>query len=181
MKVLCADHVDVAVPVETVFSFVTDISRWPVWIAPVVCAQHPDSLPVGLNEEFLLCLQTGRKRWHETFEVTRFVQNAFLSLEGTYSAARRFDFRFEQRGNHTRLVYAIGYPLFGGFVPALFDSAFRRRRVARELRDSLARLKGLLEEQVESTGFGDSLFHETPFGAAMARPTAPVQEPAGAI
>jgi uncharacterized membrane protein len=181
MKVLCADHIDVAAPVETVFSFVTDISRWPVWISSVVCAEHPEALPVALKEEFLLCLQAGRKRWHERFEVTRLVRNAFLSLEGAYSAARRFDFRFEQRGSHTRLACAIGYPLFGGFMSALLDSAFQRRRVRSELRDSLVRLKGLLEEQVESAVFGDGLVDETPFGAAMARPTAPVQEPAGAL
>jgi hypothetical protein len=180
MKVLCADHVDVAVPVENAFAFVTDISRWPVWISSVVCAQHPQSGPVAVDEEFLLCLHAGRKRWHETFEVTRLVQNAFLSLEGAFSAARRIDFRFEQRGSVTRVACSMGYPLFGGFVSAWIDRAFRRRRVRHELRDSLQRLKGLLEERVESTAVGEDFYDATDSVAVTRSSTAPLRQPAGA-
>jgi uncharacterized membrane protein len=180
MKVLCADHVDVAVPVESVFSFVTDISRWPVWISSVVCAEHAESLPVALDEEFLLCLHAGRKRWHEKFEVTRFVPGAFLSLEGEFSSARRIDFRFEQRGAVTRVACAFGYPLFGGFVSKLMDRTFKRPRLRREVKDSLARLKGLLEERVESTAVGEGLYDETPFGSMPAAVVAPAREPARA-
>ena len=180
MKVLCADHVDVAVPVENVFSFVTDISRWPVWISSIVSAQHPESKPVALDEELLLCMHAGKKRWHEHFEVTRFVRNAFLSLEGAYSAARRIDFRFEQRGKHTRVACAIGYPLFGGVVARLLDGMSRRRRVSRELRDSLSRLKGLLEERVESASIDDALFDEA-MAVAPARPASVMTETAGVV
>jgi uncharacterized membrane protein len=180
MRVVCADHVDVAVPVENVFAFVTDISRWPVWISSVVSAQHPQAKPVALDEELLLCLHAGRKRWHEHFEVTRFVQNAFLSLEGAYSAARRIDFRFEQRGTQTRVGCAIGYPLFGGFILRWLDSISRRRRVRREVRDSLSRLKGLLEERGESPTVDDSLYDEA-VAASAARPASPLHEPAGVI
>lgn len=180
MKVLCADHVDVAVPVDNAFTFVTDISRWPVWISSVVCAQHPQSGPVAVDEEFLLCLHAGRKRWHETFEVTRLVRNAFLSLEGTYSAARRIDFRFEQRGRVTRVGCSMGYPVFGGFVSAWIDRAFRRRRVRCELRDSLLRLKGLLEERVESMAIGEDFYDATDSVAVTRSSTAPRRQPAGA-
>jgi uncharacterized membrane protein len=180
MKVLCTDHVDVAVPVENAFEFVTDISRWPVWISSVVCAQHPQSLPVAMDEELLLCLHTGRRRWHETFEVTRFVHNAFLSLEGAFSAARRIDFRFEQRGSFTRVGCAMGYPVFGGFVSAWIDRAFRRRRVRRELRDSLMRLKGLLEERVESMAVGEDFYDAADPVAVKRSSNAPLRQPAGA-
>jgi len=181
MKVLCADHVEVAVPVDDAFAFATDITRWPVWISSVVCAEQPDRRPVALDQELLLCLQAGRKRWHERFEVTRFVHNAFLSLEGVYSAARRIDFRFEQRGQKTRVACAIGYPMFGGLLARWLDSAFRRRRVRRELRESLLRLKGLLEERVESATIGESLFDETDVSAAPAPSTAAMREAAGAM
>lgn len=181
MKVLCADHVDIAVPVENVFAFVADIKRWPVWVTPVVCAEHPQSQPIAVNDELLLCLHAGRKRWHETFDVTRLVQNAFLSLEGTYSAARRIDFRFEQRGSLTRVACAIGYPLFGGFLKIWLDGAFRRRNVRRELRDSLVRLKGLLEERVESRVFGDGVFDDALAEAATLPASAPEPEPAAVI
>lgn len=180
MKVLCADHVDVSVPVERCFSFVSDISRWPVWISSIVSAQHPEARPVAIDEELLLCLHAGKKRWHEHFEVTRFVRNAFLSLEGAYSAARRIDFRFEQRGRQTRVACAIGYPLFGGILTKWLDAMSRRRRVQRELRDSLTRLKGLLEEHVESATIDDALFDEA-MAASPARPAPSMKETAGVI
>ena len=181
MKVLCADHIDVSVPAESAFSFIADISRWPVWMSSVVCAEHPQSLPLALREEVLLCLQAGKKRRQETFEVTRFVANAFLSLEGAYSAARRIDFRFEQRGPSTRIAYAIGYPVFG-LAAAWIDGALRRRRVRSELRESLQRLKGLLEERGESEALGEYLFDDgTHARSAGAQSAAQIQEPAGAM
>lgn len=158
MKVLCADHADVDVPVAKVYDFVTDVSRWPVWMSSIVNAQHPECLPLAVDEELLVCLHAGKRRWQETFEVKRLVRNAFLSLEGLYSAARRIDFRFEQRGGQTRVACAIGYPLFGGMFTRWIDAISRRRRVRRDLRDSLMRLKGLLEEQVENMAVGESLF-----------------------
>lgn len=183
MKILCSDHVDIAAPAERAFDFVADISRWPVWFSPVVSAQHPESLPVALDEELLLCLHCGRRRWHESFEVTRFVRNAFLSLEGAFSAARRIDFRFEQRAAHTRIACTIGYPVFG-IVPAIVDAAIGRHRVKRELRDSLAHLKGLLEHQVEPGMAGDDIFHEAVSPAKTTLEPLPsnrMKEPAGAL
>src|SRR5215467_9731278 len=75
MKILCADHTDVEVPVARVFEFVTDVTRWPVWMPSVVNAQQPDSLPLAVDEELLVCMHAGRRRWQETFEVKRLVRN----------------------------------------------------------------------------------------------------------
>lgn len=183
MKVLCSDYADIAAPAEKAFALVTDISRWPVWFSPVVSAQHPESLPVALDEELLVCLHCGRRRWHESFEVTRFVRNAFLSLEGAFSAARRIDFRFEQRAGHTRVACAIGYRVFG-VVPSIVDAAFNRQRVKRELRDSLVHLKGLLEHQVETDKAGDDIFQEVASDAETKlepTPSRRMKEPAGAL
>jgi uncharacterized membrane protein len=184
MKVLCTDHVDIAMPAEKVFSFITDLTRWPVWFAPVVSAQHPRSLPIALDEEVHLCLHAGRRRWHETFEVTRFVRNAFLTFEGTFSAARLIDFRVEQRGAMTRLSCGIGYPVFGGAIAAMIDAAFRRGRVRMEVRDSLMRLKGLLDEQAETRMIDDDLFGDIPAlpeEPAATEPSARIEEPAAAM
>src|SRR5579862_1851400 len=114
MKVACQDHVDLAVPVERTYEFVRDVARWPVWLAFVVNA-HPledETLPVGA--ELRICMAAGKRRRQEVFEVTRHVRNAFLSLESELSAARRVDFRFEQRGSMSRLSLSVGYPVFGG-------------------------------------------------------------------
>ena len=182
MKVLCTDYVDIGMPAEKVFSFVADLPRWPVWFTPVVSAQHPQCRPVALDEEVLLCLQAGRRRWHETFEITRYVRNAFLSLEGTFSAARRIDFRFEQRGAVTRVSCAIGYPVFGGLIVAMVDAAFRRGRIRMEVRDSLMRLKGLLDEEGEPKTVGDDFLDERPHAeTAEFAPAARLIEPAAVM
>ncbi|HXW77545.1 MAG TPA: SRPBCC family protein [Candidatus Eremiobacteraceae bacterium] len=144
-------------PADAAFAFATDITRWPLWFTPVVCAQHPESLPLAVNEELLLCLHAGRRRWQERFEVTRLVRNAFISLEGAFSAARRIDFRFEQRGRQTRVACAMGYPVFGGAIARFFDSLFRKRRVQSEVSDSLHRLKALVEERLHVSPLEDDI------------------------
>lgn len=155
MKVLCNQHVDIKAPADQVFAYVNDLGRWPMWFACVVSAQQPQDQPLDLETEVRVCLHAGRRRWQESFEVTRFIRNAFLSFEGLLSAARRIDFRFERRGQLTRLSCAIGYPVFGGLVPIALDALFRRPRVQRELRDSLVHLKNLLEEATTQATWGD--------------------------
>jgi uncharacterized membrane protein len=151
MKVLCSHAVDIHAPADTVFGHVCDLANWPTWFGCVVSAAQPHGRPLGLGEEVHLCLHAGRRRWQEDFEVTRYITNAFLSLEAFYSATRRIDFRFERRGSLTRLWCAIGYPVYGGVVPAVLDAAARRRGVKRGLRDSLVHLKNLLEERAGVT------------------------------
>jgi uncharacterized membrane protein len=178
MKVLCTDHIDVAVPADRVYGFAVDISRWPLWFSPVVCAQHPDGCDLAVNQELLLCLHAGRRRWQERFEVTRLVSNAFLSLEGAYSAARRIDFRFEQRGAQTRVACSIGYRVFGGALAGMLDAVFRRPRVRNEVRDSLHRLKGLLEERAEQFGIDEDARLPDVMDAATASDAMQPAEPA---
>jgi len=114
----------------------------------------------------------GRRRWQEDFEVTRFITNAFLSFEALYSAARRIDFRIERRGRITRLSCAIGYPLYGGAVPAVVDAVIGRRRVTKGIRESLVHLKNLLEEQAGVAGAADL---DALAVAPVARPVAQAQ------
>ncbi|MBC5825246.1 MAG: hypothetical protein GIW99_03210 [Candidatus Eremiobacteraeota bacterium] len=150
MKVLCSSHIDVEVPVNAVFDFVTEVGKWPVWFGCVVAGQLLDQRPLALKHEVSLCLQTGRRRWRENFEVSRFVRNAFFSLEGAYSAARRIDFRFEQRGAQTRLSCAIGYPVFGSFRRA-YDLIAVRPGIMRGVNRSMLHLKALLEDADDFT------------------------------
>ena len=148
MKVLCSHAVDIHAPAEAVFERVCDLPRWPSWFGCVVSAAQPQGRSLAVGEEIHVCMHHGRRRWQEDFEVTRFITNAFLSFEALYSAARRIDFRIERRGRIARLSCAIGYPLYGGAVPAIVDFVIGRRRVARCVRESLVHLKNLLEEQV---------------------------------
>ncbi|MDQ2816652.1 MAG: SRPBCC family protein [Candidatus Eremiobacteraeota bacterium] len=174
MKVLCSGHIDVAAPAQNVFDFIAAVSKWPLWFSGVVSAQQSDTRELAPNQEVHVCFQTGRRRWHETFEVSRCVRNAFLSLEGELSAARRIDFRLEQRAAHARVLCAIGYRVFGGPAERAYDSLFGRPRVSRELRRSLVNLRGLLEEALSDSVLPESAASDAqpPSSVAAATPGA---------
>jgi uncharacterized membrane protein len=147
MKCLASEHADIRAPAEAVFDYVVDLSRWPTWLWCAVSVSQPEGKPLDRGVDVHLCLHAGRKRWQENLEVTRFIRNAFLSFESFYSAARRIDFRFERRGQLTRLACAVGYPVYGGLLPAIYHSVIGRRRLGKRLRESLVHLKNILEER----------------------------------
>ena len=153
MKAVCTQCVDVGLPVSRVYDFVADLARWPLWLSFVVCAQRtgePDGA-LACEQEIEICMQRGKRRWRESFDVVRCVPNAFVWLEGSLSAARRIEFRFEQRRTGTRVHCAIGYPVYGGGLGALRNALFERRAVTRDVVRSLLALRTALEdvEQVE--------------------------------
>jgi len=157
MKVLCSHAVDIAAPAEQVFERVSDLTRWPAWFGCVVSASQPQDRALALGVEVHVCMHAGRRRWQETLEVTRFITNAFLSFEALYSTARRIDFRVERRGRITRLACSIGYPVYGGLAPAIYDVLLGRRRVKNGVRDSLVHFKSIIEEKVGSAVAADDL------------------------
>ncbi len=151
MKCLASEHADVRAPAEAVFDYVFDLARWPTWFTCVVSAGQPEGKPLAQGVEIHVCMHAGRRRWQENFEVTRFIRNAFLSFESFYSTARRIDFRFERRGQVTRLACSIGYPVYGGSLPAAYHAIVGRGRLRKALRDSLVHLKNILEESAGET------------------------------
>jgi uncharacterized membrane protein len=157
MKVLCSHAVDITAPAEQVFERVNDLTHWPAWFGCVVSASQPQDQALALGVEVHVCMHAGRRRWQETLEVTRFITNAFLSFEALYSTARRIDFRLERRGRITRLGCSIGYPVYGGLAPAIYDVLIGRRRVRNGLRDSLVHFKNIVEEKVGTAVAADDL------------------------
>jgi len=149
MKRLCSQTIEIALPADKVFAFVANLPQWPVWVSFIVCAQQhgePQPRPLEPGQEIDVCLRRGSGRDCEQFEVVQFVSGAFVCLEGSLSAARRIEFRFEQRRSATRLNARIGYPVFGGALGALYDTLFVHSAVNGALRRSLAALKTTLEE-----------------------------------
>ena len=152
MKAICTECVDVTLPVDRVFGFVADVARWPVWLSFVVSAQcdaQPGRGGLALDQELRVCMQRGKRRWQETFDVVRFVPNAFVWLEGSVSAARRIEFRFEQRRSGTRVHCAVGYPVYGGIAGKMRDALFVRHAVTRDVQLSMLQLKSVLEDAGE--------------------------------
>lgn len=172
MKVLCSRAADIRAPVEAVFEYICDLRRWPTWFTCVVSAQQPQDRALALGEEIHVCMHAGRRRWQEDLEITRFIKNAFLSLEALYSAARRIDFRFERRGKVTRVACSIGYLVSGGMFPGAFDALVARRRVEKGIRESLVHLKNALEEPSGLTATSDDL--DALNVAPVAKPATPV-------
>jgi hypothetical protein len=151
MKSVCQDHVDLKVPVERAYEFVSDTARWPMWLAFVVNVHPLDEEALHIGSELRICMAAGKRRRQEIFEVTRHVRNAFLSIESDLSAARRIDFRFEQRGSMSRLSFAVGYPVFGGIFPEIWDALFVRPMVRRAVRESLIHVRGALDDAADVT------------------------------
>lgn len=149
MKSVCIDSIDVALPADSIFTFVAGLAHWPVWFTFVVCAQqHGEPQPRALetHQEIDMCVKLGRRRFNEQFEVVQLVAGAFVCLEGSFSAARRIELRFEQRRASTRVHVRVSYPVFGGAFGWLGDTLFARRSLKGELRRSLLQLKSALED-----------------------------------
>ncbi|HXW51928.1 MAG TPA: SRPBCC family protein [Candidatus Acidoferrales bacterium] len=164
MKCLASEHADIHAPAESVFDYVMDLGRWPTWLWCVVSAVQPEHKPLARGVDVHVCMHAGRRRWQENLEITRFIRNAFLSFEAFYSAARRIDFRFERRGHVTRLACTVGYPVYGGGLPALYHAIVGRRRLSGAVRRSLVHLKNILEERAGDTTQADGFFEESAVG-----------------
>lgn len=175
MKAVCSGFVDIPLPVGAVYDFVSDIGRWPIWLSFVVCAQQrgePVSRAIALDQEIDVCMQRGKRRWREAFDVIRLVPNAFVWLEGSVSAARRLEFRFEQRRSATRVHASFGYPVFGGALGALRDALFLRRATTRELRESMRQLSDVLAGSTDDGMIGALMTDQAAFGEEPARGSA---------
>jgi uncharacterized membrane protein len=157
MKCLASEHADIRAPAEAVFDYVVSLERWPTWLWCVVSAVQPEGKALTRGVDIHICLHAGRRRWQESMEVTRFIRNAFLSFESFYSTARRIDFRFEQRGDLTRLACSVGYPVYGGSLPSVYHAIIGRRRLRKALRESLVHLRNILEEQAGEATAADAL------------------------
>jgi hypothetical protein len=157
VRCLASAHADIRAPAEAVFDYVVDLARWPTWLWCAVSAVQPEGKPLGRGVDIHMCLHAGRRRWQENLEVTRFIRNAFLSFESFYSTARRIDFRFERRGQLTRLGCSVGYPVYGGSIPAIYHAIVGRRRLHKALHESLVHLKNILEERAGDAVAADDL------------------------
>jgi hypothetical protein len=147
MRCLASEHADIRAPAEAVFDYVVDLARWPAWLWCAVSAAQAQGKPLAKGVDIHICMHAGRRRWQESLEVTRFIRNAFLSFESFYSTARRIDFRFERRGQATRLACSVGYPVYGGSLPGIYHAIVGRGRLRKALRESLVHLKNILEER----------------------------------
>jgi hypothetical protein len=136
---------DLASTPEAAFALICEIEKWPVWLSCLRSARRLDeSVPFGLGSEVALHGKLGGD-YEEFYEVDRFIDGYTVSLVGAYSIRRRIDFRIERKSRTSKLVVRIEYPSYGGAIGAFIDRVTSRRRLDRDLADSLTHFKGLVE------------------------------------
>ncbi len=137
--------VDLAVPGKTAFAFLEQVEKWPVWLSFMRTVKRLEpKAPLGPASELAIRAAVPGDE-EELFEVDRFVDGFILSLVGAYSARRRIEMRVEGKTARCRLSVRLDYPIYGGAVAQLVDRATARRRLDKQLADSLLHFKGLVE------------------------------------
>jgi len=136
---------DLAATPEAAFALVCDVEKWPVWLSCTRSVRRLDeATPLQLGSEVALRGALAGDG-EDLYEVDRFLAGHIVSFVGAYSLRRRLDFRIERKSSRTKLVVRVDYPAYGGVVGALIDRMTARRRLDRELMDSLVHFKGLVE------------------------------------
>lgn len=136
-------------PIDEVFAYVSTPANWPRW--------HPSSLAVSgttehslvpgeqVTEEFFVAGRRGRVVWtvRERIEPTRWV------IEGQIigrSSGGTVAYTLTPRGGGTSFERTFTYRV-AGIIGQLLNWLLLRRRVRRESREALRRLKHALETQ----------------------------------
>ncbi len=136
---------DLTSPAETAFALICEVEKWPVWLSCLRSARRlDDAVPFGLGSEVALQGKLGGDA-EELYEVDQFIDGYIVSLVGAYSLRRRIDFRIERKSRTSKLVVRVDYPAYGGAIGAFIDRMTSRRRLDRDLTDSLTHFKGLVE------------------------------------
>lgn len=138
-----ATTIEIDVPIDQVFSYVTDPNTHAQW-HQVVSDVHDVSSPVGVGQRFTWIAHFLGKRFEVVQEVTDFEPNTrygWAAIQGSYRGA--FHFHFEQRSGGTTVTVELGVPnlhYMGKLAEPVIVRAGRRYQ-----QDNLETLKDLLE------------------------------------
>jgi DNA-binding SARP family transcriptional activator/uncharacterized protein YndB with AHSA1/START domain len=136
-------EIEIDVPIEQVFSYVTDPNTHALW-HQVVSEVHDVSGPAGVGQRFTWSAHFLGKRFEVTHEVTDFEPNAVIAwraVHRSYHGAQHF--HFEQRNGGTRVTVELRVPnlhYMGKLAEPVIVRAGRRYQ-----QDNLETLKDLLE------------------------------------
>jgi len=136
---------DLASSPEAAFALICEVEKWPVWLSCLRTARRLDeTVPFGLGSEVAIRGKLAGDE-EDLYEVDQYLEGHIVSLVGAFSLRRRIDFRIERKSRNSKIVVRVDYPSYGGVVGALIDRLGPRRRLDRDLADSLAHFKGLVE------------------------------------
>jgi hypothetical protein len=136
---------DVDVSPDVAFARLCAVETWPVWFSIVKRAQmHATNLPLLVGQDVSLWSELNNGR-EEVYEVEDLISPSTLTFVGAFSCRRRIDFRIERRGEFSRIVICLTYPIYGGIFAKSLDRITLQRRILSALSHSLETLKGLVE------------------------------------
>ncbi len=154
MNVTYSQHIDA--PIETVFDFVDDDEKLPLWLHGLEETRYPDGRdpanPVGTR--FVQKIREGGRVQEYEGEVVAYEKPHHLAiLIGNKSFCVRVDYRFREENGGTRLDYSCE-PVRATWVVRFLFFAFHWLTM-RILRKQMASLKELAEQASAASSRND--------------------------
>lgn len=138
--------IEIACPVEQVFSYVTTPDNWPTWSSPVISVRSAQPGPLLTGVAFTVVAKLVGRQFETHSTVTNHEPNRLLAYHSTSGPVpSTFTWRFEPVEGGTRLTQTVvaDEERTTGFFKLAFplvEAAYRRQMAA-----DLSTLKDLLE------------------------------------
>jgi uncharacterized protein YndB with AHSA1/START domain len=142
------DSIEIARPVEQVFTYVTNPAHWAQWSGPVIDVRWQQPGQLTPDAIFTVVAKLVGRQFETQSQVTEFEPNRLLAYHSTSGPVpSTFTWRFEASGTGTRLTQTVSTDdeQVGTFFRlgfALIEAAYRRQMTA-----DLTTLKEVLESQ----------------------------------
>ena len=136
---------DLEVTPEVAFARLCSVETWPVWLSLVKRTDvHPAQGHLRHGSDVTLWSELYRDQ-PDLYEVEEIIPPYILVFVGAYSCRRRLEFRLERRGERSRLVVKMSYPVYGGRLFEALDRITVRPKLIAALQHSLQTFRGLVE------------------------------------
>ena len=139
--------IEVAAPVEDVFSYVAEGLNTPSWHPSVKATRRTSSGPLGVGSKLEVEAVLAGRRFVWEQEVVEFVPGEYfrdMVRSGPFSRFEDWG-RFEPTAAGTRWTFVVDYDLKGGLIGKLLDLALFRRRVREHHNQAMENAKQILE------------------------------------
>jgi uncharacterized membrane protein len=129
-------------PVHAVFAYASDWRRWPEWFEGVSDLQPKSEITRGTGARYAYRARLMGVSAQVETEVRGFVEDWGWTGVATGGLPHRTQWRFEARGESTKLTYALEYELPVPLLGAVVDSLVLKEQWRRVIGRSLANLRG---------------------------------------
>jgi uncharacterized protein YndB with AHSA1/START domain len=139
-------------PIAEVFDYVTTPANWPVWHPASIAVSGSSDHPLWHGEEVTEEFVAGGRRGRATWRVTSREAPHYWRIEASSPQGQAaIVYQLSAEGADTVFKRDLGYKMPNAWL-ALLDILVLRRRMDRESRIALRRLKGVLEGSPHGEG-----------------------------